>query len=266
MKKDIWLTAEGERRAVSLTDKVPVKLVSRDGTASFNDYSVLKEHTLVIKVNGGIVFRILCTDLYLRELVYGRLYTEGITDEDTGRLQLMFEKKSDEESDALITGGLLKTENSGGDGYPFNDVIKKRISDRIPNRPVDLKDVFSLADEFGRGTVLNTVTKGTHSAFLMYDHNIVFSCEDIGRHNCVDKAVGYALLNDIPLDECILYSSGRVPSDMAEKVIAAGIPILVSKAVPTDRAIKLAQKYRLTLICRAWSDSCTVFYNTGTDE
>ena len=56
-----------------------------------------------------------------------------------------------------------------------------------------------------------------------------FKAEDIGRHNAVDKAVGYAVLNDIPLSGCMIFTSGRVPVDMVEKVIVAGIPVLVSK-------------------------------------
>ena len=59
----------------------------------------------------------------------------------------------------------------------------------------------------------------------------------------------------------MLYSSGRMPSDMAEKVIRAGIPIAVCKAVPTAEAVELAKKYRLTLICAARPDRITMKQN-----
>ena len=75
----------------------------------------------------------------------------------------------------------------------------------------------------------------------------------------MDKAVGYALLNGIPLSECMVFTSGRVPVDMVEKVIAAGIPVLVSKSVPTAESVELAKKYNLTLICKAWPDRCEVY-------
>ena len=65
--------------------------------------------------------------------------------------------------------------------------------------------------------------------------------EDIGRHNALDKCIGYALLKQLELSECILFTTGRVPTDMVQKVIAAGIPVLASKAVPTDQAIELAK-------------------------
>jgi len=48
---------------------------------------------------------------------------------------------------------------------------------------------------------------------------------------------------------------------MVQKVIAAGIPVLASKAVPTDQAIELAKKYRLNLICRAWPDRMEIYHD-----
>jgi FdhD protein len=75
----------------------------------------------------------------------------------------------------------------------------------------------------------------------------------------MDKAIGYALINGIPLNECILYTTGRVPTDMVKKAIMAGVPVLVSKAVPTDAAIKMAKEHSLTLICKAWPDKFEIF-------
>lgn len=85
--------------------------------------------------------------------------------------------------------------------------------------------------------------------------------EDIGRHNALDKCIGYALLEQLDLSECILFTTGRVPTDMVQKVIAAGIPVLASKAVPTDQAIELAKKYHLNLICRAWPDRMEIYHD-----
>ena len=70
---------------------------------------------------------------------------------------------------------------------------------------------------------------------------------------------GYALRHNIDLHQCMVYSSGRIPTDMTLKVIHAGIPILSSKASPTSEAIDLAKKYHLTLICAARRDRMKVF-------
>ncbi len=53
----------------------------------------------------------------------------------------------------------------------------------------------------------------------------------------------------------MIYTTGRVSTDMVEKTVAAGIPVLVSKAVPTSKALELAKRYGLKLICKAWPDS-----------
>ena len=86
-----------------------------------------------------------------------------------------------------------------------------------------------------------------------------FSCEDIGRHNALDKVIGYALRHNIDLHQCMIYSSGRIPTDMTMKAIQAGIPVLSSKASPTSEAIELAREYHLTLICAARRDRMKVF-------
>jgi FdhD protein len=58
--------------------------------------------------------------------------------------------------------------------------------------------------------------------------------------------------------ECLLFTTGRVPTDMVRKAVAASIGGLVSKAVPTDAAIEMAEKYNLNLICKAWPDSFVI--------
>ena len=70
------------------------------------------------------------------------------------------------------------------------------------------------------------------------------------RHNALDKAVGCAVLAGLPLAECVLYTSGRVPLDMVRKAIRAGVPALVSKSMPTVQSLELAEEYGLKLFIR----------------
>ena len=78
---------------------------------------------------------------------------------------------------------------------------------------------------------------------------ILYRCEDLGRHNALDKAVGCALTEGVPLAECVLFTSGRVPLDMVRKAIRAGVPVLVSKSMPTVQSAELAAEYGLQLVC-----------------
>ena len=103
--------------------------------------------------------------------------------------------------------------------------------------------------DMSAGLPLYRATRAVHSCFVLRQGTILFACEDIGRHNALDKAVGEMLLQGVPLTECVLYTSGRVPVDMVRKAIRAGVPALVSKSMPTIQSLELAQEYGLQLVC-----------------
>jgi FdhD protein len=76
----------------------------------------------------------------------------------------------------------------------------------------------------------------------------VVVCEDIGRHNAVDKVVGYCLLRGIPLADKILLSTGRASYDMVAKAVRLGVPIVASISSPTSLAVELAEVLNCTLL------------------
>jgi FdhD protein len=76
----------------------------------------------------------------------------------------------------------------------------------------------------------------------------VVVCEDIGRHNAVDKAVGYCLLRGLSLKDKLLVSTGRASYDMVAKGTRLGIPILISISSPTSLAVELADALGCTLV------------------
>ncbi|MDO5546274.1 MAG: formate dehydrogenase accessory sulfurtransferase FdhD [Eubacteriales bacterium] len=93
--------------------------------------------------------------------------------------------------------------------------------------------------------------------FVSYPGMESSPCHELAKKQMTKgyKAIGFALRNAIPLGECIVYSSGRIPTDMVMKALRAGIPVLASKAAPTEQASLLAQEYGLTLVCSARRDS-----------
>jgi FdhD protein len=72
--------------------------------------------------------------------------------------------------------------------------------------------------------------------------------EDIGRHNAVDKVVGYCLLEGIPMQDKIILVSGRLSSEIATKCARWDIPIVVSRAAPTALAVDIAEKRGITMV------------------
>jgi FdhD protein len=90
---------------------------------------------------------------------------------------------------------------------------------------------------------------GTHSAALFDTRgHAVHLAEDIGRHNAVDKVVGYCVLRKIPLRDKILLTSGRASYEMATKAIRAGIPLVATLSAPTSLAVEIAGDRGLTLV------------------
>ncbi len=93
-------------------------------------------------------------------------------------------------------------------------------------------------------------TGGAHAAALFNTAGECLQvCEDIGRHNALDKLIGHFLLTDqLPLIQSILFLSGRASFEMVQKALIANIPIIACVGAPSSLAIQLAQTYQQTLI------------------
>lgn len=94
-------------------------------------------------------------------------------------------------------------------------------------------------------------TGGTHAAGLFDPSNGKSLCifEDVGRHNAIDKVIGYTALNNLDFSKLVLASTGRQPADMVIKAARVGIPIVLSVSGPINSGIALAEKTGVTLVC-----------------
>jgi FdhD protein len=114
---------------------------------------------------------------------------------------------------------------------------------------VSLEEIFRIAhDSFENPGPLFVTTGCAHSCALIYKGETVCCIEDIGRHNALDKVIGYALKHQIPIMDSYIFSSGRISKDYLEKALAAGFRMVVSRAAVTDSAVSLAKEQNITML------------------
>lgn len=119
-----------------------------------------------------------------------------------------------------------------------------------PGPQVAAELVASLPEALRRAQGIFESTGGLHAAGLFTSQGeLIASREDVGRHNAVDKLVGWALLEDrLPLDNRILMVSGRSSYEIMQKALTAGIPMVCAVSAPSSLAVDVARRFDMSLI------------------
>jgi FdhD protein len=229
-------------------ETLPV-LKIKDGSATETDDLIAVEKKLRISVNGRNVIGLYCTPLMVRELVTGIIHNERLISGEWCADRMTIEYGDEIKVDVPSAGTLIERERtitSGcGGGVSFGKEVTAKVTDGISFPPETIKAVFR---EFQQKSDAYKLTGGVHSAALTDGKNILAFAEDIGRHNAVDKVIGYCLLENLPFKGMILLASGRLSSEIVSKCAGCGIPVLVSRAAPTSLAITIAEVSGITVI------------------
>lgn len=247
------------------TERQSAVYIFRNGNQKQEYDDVLQEHRMDIYVNDQLVMKVVCTPSYLEELVLGRLLTEQYISsvQEIDMMYLCDEKyrakvflKKDMKDFIAEKNLMVPTCCTDNESV---QIKRDESCTLIPDYHWYTSWIFHAADVFSNDTQLHKQTMGTHSCSLFQENEFLISCEDIGRHNAVDKVIGWAMRHHIDLKTCMLYTSGRMPLDIVRKAIRAQIPVLIGKGVPTVQSVELAQMYGLTLIGAARSDRIKVY-------
>ncbi len=230
---------------------VPLKIikVSDNGIEEFDDI-VASEKRLRIKVNGVDVIKLFCSPVMIRELVVGFFMTEGLIKGSFCAERMSIEYGEEivvdipAEGEVSLEGSTITSGCVGGVTFEHSEArIEVRKDLHISKN--QLRNLFT---KFQKASSLYNQTGCIHSAAVSDGKEIIVLAEDIGRHNAVDKAIGYCILENIGLDDKIMLVSGRLSSEMASKCSRWAIPIVASRTAPTERAVKLALKRGITMI------------------
>jgi len=236
-----------------------------DGQIRSSSDALAAEEPLQILACGGPLVVTMRTPGHDRELAAGFLWTEGLIE---SRDQILGFR--DQESTACQAGNIIDIELRDGVNKPDNPqriflsnsscgLCGKASIDDVRTRglrplgsgfAVDAEVLCSLPEKLRARQPVFERTGGLHAAALFNaEGELVALREDIGRHNAVDKVVGWALLQGmIPLSSHVLLVSGRGGFEIIQKAIAAGVPIVASVSAPSSLAVQLARELNLTLI------------------
>jgi FdhD protein len=211
------------------------------------DDSLAVEKKLRISVNNNEIISCNCSPAMIRELITGLFFTHGLIQEKTV-LSGMDIQYGDE-----ITAHIHTTENFTAEhaflrclgGFTLGEKANPvKFADDFS---VPVRSILSMNSELQKRAELFRMTGCFHSAALSDGRDILVFAEDIGRHNAVDKVIGFAILNDMPFADKVLFVSCRVSSEIVSKCAACGIPVLASRAAPTDLAVEIADSIGMTL-------------------
>ncbi|MFC2003685.1 formate dehydrogenase accessory sulfurtransferase FdhD [Chloroflexota bacterium] len=237
-------------------ERFPIQRVTEEGKTDTEDV-VTRELPLTIILNNRELVTLLCSPDQLDYLAIGFLFSEGlinskdeikkmIVDDQRGVVRIET-KEGREVADELIFKRLI-TSGCGGVGSFYRTVDAQNLAKAESQVKISALEVFDLVKEFQHHSQIYRATGGVHSAALCDNKDILLFADDIGRHNAVDKIFGGCMSRDIPTDDRIIITSGRIPSEILLKVAKRRIPIIVSVSAPTNLGVRLAEDLGVTLV------------------
>src|SRR5881398_488344 len=250
------------------TITAPIHTVEKGLSSSRSDLLAIEE-PLQLCLNGfplSITMRTPGSDL---DLATGFLFTEGIID-DVGQILLMRAESGEDDSEnsgdrvtirlrpevaidpARIRRNFYTSSSCGVCGKLAIGAIEVRPARPMrqsgPQFHADL--IYRLPDLLRCAQDTFDRTGGLHAAGLFSPEGSLLGLrEDVGRHNAVDKLIGFALRDGtVPLGDSLILVSGRAGFELVQKSVMAAIPVLAAVGAPSSLAVKMAQRFGMTLV------------------
>ncbi len=219
--------------------------------------SVVEERPLTIFLNSREIVTAMTIGDYPDYLALGFLRNQGMLttadkitgvdyDEDIETIVVRTARETDYE-DKLSR----KTRTSGcAVGTVFGDMMEGIEGLTLPPASVRTSSLYALSQKINRTPSLYLEAGAIHGTVLCQGDRPLIYMEDVGRHNAVDKVAGWMLAEGVEGADKILYTTGRLTSEMVIKTAHMGIPVLVSRSGFTAWGVEIARDVGLTLIGR----------------
>ena len=218
---------------------------------------VIVEAPISITVNGEVWLTFMCTPIELEALAVGFLYNEGVISSMNEVADVRLCAAGDNVDVWLAHAAQQpdkwrRTSGCTG-GFTALDVSEAlpapQTAHSTPNGGViPASAIHSLVSQLFEAQQLYRETGGVHTSGISDGQRIILACEDIGRHNTLDKLAGRLLLDKIELPKVIILTTGRISSEMLQKSARMGASIVVSRTSPSSLSIELAERLHITLI------------------
>lgn len=228
-----------------------------DHTGAMVDLAVVEERPLTIFLNSQEIVTAMTIGDYPDYLALGFLRnqrmlldTDVVTavdfDEELETVVVRTERQTDYEAKLQ-----KKTRTSGcAVGTVFGDLMEGLDQIKLPDAQVRTSWLYALAHQINTMPSLYLSAGAIHGTVLCAADKPLVYMEDVGRHNAVDKVAGWMFSHSVQAQDKILYTTGRLTSEMVIKCAQMGIPVLVSRSGFTAWGVDLAQALGLTLIGR----------------
>ena len=267
-----------------LTVRHPVLRLSAEHTSRRPDRLAVEE-PMELRVDGRALAVTMRTPGHDVELVHGFLLTEGVIGSVSDVVTARYCNSVDANGrntynvldvalasgvaapDSGVNRNFYTTSSCGVCGKASLDAVRLRSRFAIDDDAVQIspQTLFAMPDALRAGQRLFDSTGGLHGAGLFTaEGRLLVVREDVGRHNAVDKVLGWALINDrVPASGCVLMVSGRASFELAQKSVMAGVPILAAVSAPSSLAVELAAEAGLTLVGFLRGTTMNVYAGAG---
>jgi len=232
------------------------------------------EMPVMLTVNGEPWLEFLCTPEYLEALAIGFLYNEGLIDSSAEVAQIRvcpagdnvdvwtvqaIEKPVYWRRTSGCSGGITTT---GSNLVPYDTELPAPLT-KATGHMDDIKLTSSQINKLVVGLFqeqrLHRQTGGIHASAMSDGHELLLCCEDIGRHNTLDKLAGRILLETVEGSPWAVLTTGRISSEMLQKAARMGTAIVISCTAPMSLAVQMADAWGMTLIGYAQRDRFVVY-------
>ncbi len=228
-----------------------------DGAVKHIQDAVVEEYPLSMFVNDTELATMVCSPANFKELAAGFLLSEGLVDQPSDLVEVRLQEEDGSLRIKTAAGLDRATEVrrhhiTTGAGKSGTDFRFLAAAGHIPPSESTVRftarHLLEMIDLLQQRSATFVLTGGVHGAALADQDGMLCMFEDIGRHNAVDKVLGYAFLNNVPVQDKILLLSGRIASEILLKAARAGVPLVLSRSAPTGLTINLAVELNLTVV------------------